>query len=66
VVAFSPSGLQGAPTAEASLASALDRAAAAGQWGIVAQLAGELEARRLFVTEVTSIEEARARRRVRP
>jgi len=31
---------------EAALARALDGAAAAGQWALVAQLAGELEARR--------------------
>jgi hypothetical protein len=48
-VAFGPSDLE-APTVEYALAGALDRASAAGRWDIVAQLARELEARRLRAT----------------
>jgi len=36
-----------ADSVEVALATALDRASAAGEWGAVAQLARELEARRL-------------------
>jgi hypothetical protein len=45
-VAFGPDDLQTARTVEEALASALEGAAKAGQWNIVAQLARELEARR--------------------
>jgi DNA invertase Pin-like site-specific DNA recombinase len=45
VVAFGPTDLE-ARTVEDALAGALARAAAAGRWDIVAQLARELEARR--------------------
>ena len=48
---------------EAALADAIGKAAAAGEWGIVGKLAGELEARRLARVGVPSLAEARARRR---
>lgn len=48
---------------EASLAGALDRASAAGRWDVVAQLARELEARRLASTpNVVSLDAAERRR----
>jgi hypothetical protein len=47
---------------ETSLALAIEHASAAGEWDIVAQLATELEARRVAVASVVSIDEARTRR----
>jgi hypothetical protein len=44
-----------APTVEDALAQALAGATAAGQWAVVAQLARELEARRLEAAGVQSI-----------
>jgi hypothetical protein len=38
------------PAIEDALAFVIARASAAGQWGVVAQLARELEARRLAAT----------------
>jgi hypothetical protein len=58
-----PGSVETAPDAvEAAIADALTRAAAAGQWAIVAQLAGELEARRRARAEVPTLSDARARR----
>ena len=55
--------VQGDPV-EAALAVALDRASAAGEWGAVAQLARELEARRTApVAPVVDLAKARGRRR---
>ena len=48
---------------EAALASALERAAAAGQWATVEALARELEARRRARGGVLDLEAARSRRR---
>jgi site-specific DNA recombinase len=47
---------------EAALAAAIAGATAAGQWAIVAQLAGELEARRLAKANVVSLDAARTRK----
>jgi len=44
-----------APTVEDALAQAIAGATAAGQWAVVAQLARELEARRLEAAGVQSI-----------
>ena len=44
---------------EDALALALARAFAAGEWGIVAQLAPELEARRLAVAGVAVLDDRR-------
>jgi hypothetical protein len=46
-------------TVEDSLALALARASAAGEWGIVAQLARELEGRRFAATGVTRLDDRR-------
>jgi hypothetical protein len=54
VVAFGPTDLE-APTVENALAGALARASAAGRWDIVAQLARELDARRLSAAGVRSL-----------
>lgn len=53
---------QAPSTVEDALASALDKAAAVGRWDVVAQLARELEARRLAAAEVPTLEEERRRR----
>jgi hypothetical protein len=53
--------LQSASTLEDRLAGALERAAAVGQWDVVAQLARELEARRLAGAGVVKLED-RAKR----
>jgi hypothetical protein len=65
-VPIGPSDLQSAtapPTpsgsVEDALAGALTKAAAAGQWELVAQLARELEARRLGAADVTTVGGAR-------
>jgi hypothetical protein len=47
---------------EAALAEALRRASDAGQWAVVAQLARELEARRLAAAGVIDLVGARRRR----
>jgi hypothetical protein len=47
---------------ETSQAHAIERASAAGEWGLVAQLAIELQARRVAVAEVLSLDGERARR----
>jgi len=51
---------------ETALAEALTKASAAGQWEIVARLAGELEARRKARAGVVDLDAARARRGVKP
>jgi len=61
LVAFGPSDLK-ASSVEQALAGALARAAAAGRWDIVAQLARELEARRLVAAGVRSLGDQRGRR----
>ena len=48
-------------TVEDALALALERASAAGEWGIVAKLATELEARRLAAAGVTRIGDSKPR-----
>jgi hypothetical protein len=60
-VAFGPPDLE-APTVEDALAGALARASAAGRWDIVAQLARELEARRLRATGAGSLVDELGRR----
>jgi hypothetical protein len=47
---------------EEALAFALARASAAGQWAVVAQLARELEARRLAAASVVSLTDRRSRK----
>jgi hypothetical protein len=47
---------------EDALAKALEGATAAGRWDVVAQLAKELEARRLARVGVSNLADARARR----
>ena len=47
---------------EAALAVALEGATAAREWALVAQLAGELEARRRARAEVPTLADARAKR----
>jgi hypothetical protein len=49
-------------TVEEALAFALARASAAGQWAVVAQLARELEARRLEAADVVSLGDRRSRK----
>jgi hypothetical protein len=49
-------------TVEDALAVALARASAADQWAVVAQLARELEARRLSAAGVRSLLDRRGRR----
>jgi len=61
LVAFGPPDLE-APTVENALAGALARASAAGRWDIVAQLARELEARRLRAAGVGSLVDEPGRR----
>jgi hypothetical protein len=48
-------------TVEDALAVALARASAAHEWGVVAQLARELEARRLGAAGVRSLRDERGR-----
>jgi hypothetical protein len=48
-------------TVEDALAVALARASAAQEWGVVAQLARELEARRLAASGVRSLLDGRGR-----
>jgi hypothetical protein len=48
---------------EDALALALARASVAGEWSVVAQLARELEARRLAAADVVRLDDERARRR---
>lgn len=48
---------------EAALVCAIDAAAAAGRWDVVAQLARELEARRLAGSNVATLDAARRRGR---
>jgi hypothetical protein len=60
-----PSEIQsarGALTVEDALAVALVRASAAQEWAVVAQLARELEARRLIAAGVRSLVDERGRR----
>jgi len=47
---------------EAALAGALSQAAAAGQWEVVARLAGELDARRRARSETVDLQAERAKR----
>jgi hypothetical protein len=49
-------------TVEDALARAIAQASAVGRWDIVAQLARELEARRLSVAGVRSLADQRGRR----
>ncbi len=49
-------------TVEDALAVALERASAAHEWAVVAQLAHELEARRLIAAGVRSLVHERGRR----
>ena len=51
-----------APTVEESLAMALAEATKAGQWSVVAQLARELEARRLAGSNVVVLDAKRGAR----
>ncbi len=51
-----------ADAVEVALARAIEGATAAREWAVVAQLAGELEARRRARAEVASLIDARARR----
>jgi hypothetical protein len=65
LVAFGPSESQPAGNAlsvEDALAVALARASAAQEWAVVAQLARELEARRLSAAGVRSLLDERGRR----
>lgn len=55
VVDVGPSATEVAATLECALATALARAAEAGQWNVVVQLARELEARRLACPEVAVV-----------
>ena len=48
-------------TVEDALAVALERASAAHEWAVVAQLARELEARRLSAAGVRSLRDERGR-----
>lgn len=58
-----PRGLSDSNDAvELALAEAIRGATAAGQWAVVAQLAGELEARRRARESVVDLGEARKRR----
>jgi hypothetical protein len=47
---------------EAALAAALARASLAGEWSVVATLAGEMQARRLSRADVPRLDVERARR----
>ena len=58
--ALGPS-VPGAPTVESALAYALSEATKAGRWDVVAQLARELEARRLEGSNVVELNAKRAR-----
>jgi hypothetical protein len=49
-------------TVEGALAKALERASAAQRWDIVAQVAHELQARRLAALGVTALADARSKR----
>jgi hypothetical protein len=49
-------------TVEDALAGAIGEASTAGRWDVVAQLARELEARRLTAAGVPSLEDKRAKR----
>jgi hypothetical protein len=51
-----------AATVECALATALARAAEAGQWNVVVQLARDLEARRLADQELVAVEGSSATR----
>jgi hypothetical protein len=61
------SGLIDSPVdvVEAALAGALSQAAAAGQWEVVARLAGELDARRRARSEAVDLQAQRAKRGLR-
>jgi hypothetical protein len=64
VVAFGPNKIHSAAgplTVEDALAVALARASAAHEWAVVAQLARELEARRLSAAGVRSLLDRRGR-----
>ena len=64
LVAFGPNKMHSAAgpmTVEDALAVALARASAAHEWGVVAQLARELEARRLAAAGVRSLLDERGR-----
>jgi hypothetical protein len=54
-----------ADAVEVALARALEGATAAREWALVAQLAGELEARRRARADVPTLADARARREKR-
>jgi hypothetical protein len=61
LVAVGPSESLAPSSVEDALARALDGAAAAGRWDVVAQLARELEARRLAAAGVQKLEPAKRR-----
>ena len=50
------SSLGSSATIEDALSLALERASAAGEWAVVAQLAKELEARRLAISNVAVLD----------
>jgi len=58
LVAFGPKK----STVEDALARAIERAVSAGRWDVVAQLAKELEARRLAASGVMLLADERAKR----
>jgi hypothetical protein len=62
VVAFGPTKTGAIGTVEDALARAIAQASVVGRWDIVAQLAPELEARRLSAAGVRSLVDQRGRR----
>ena len=62
VVAFGPTKTGDIGTVEDALARAITQASVVGRWDIVAQLAPELEARRLSAAGVRSLVDQRGRR----
>jgi hypothetical protein len=62
VVAFGPTKTGDMGTVEEALAKAIAQASVVGRWDIVAQLARELEARRLSAAGVRSLVDKRGRR----
>jgi len=65
VVAFGPKKTGDIGTVEDALARAIAQASAVGRWDIVAQLARELEARRLSAAGVRSLVDKRGTARAR-
>jgi hypothetical protein len=62
VVAFGPTKTGDIGTVEDALAKAIAQASVVGRWDIVAQLARELEARRLSAAGVSLLADVRRRR----